>query len=566
MKKYILKLALFICIVSTLFVLVSITASAASNGKCGDNLTWTLSNGTLTISGSGAMNNYSSGNNVVNSPWFSSRSNIVTVKIEDGVTSIGDYSFRLCANLKTITIPESVTYIGDDAFSACSRLEEVNWNAKNVTDFSNYNYIFDGAGKSGNGIKIIFGDEVESIPSYAFCPYAYSSQYSPKIASVSLGNNISNIGDYAFSFCTDLTNITIPESVVNIGDYAFRGCTGLTSITIPESVTSISDYVFRGCTGLTSITIPDNVTSIGDYAFSECTGLTSMTIPESVTNIGDYAFSECTGLTSMTIPESVTNIGGSAFQSCTSLEKITLPFIGSSREANGTSDALFGHVFGNGNGVAITQYYSSTAYSTYKIPSTLNSVTITDADIIPYGAFYGCNSLDNITLNNGVKTIYSNAFYNCSNLMDITIMSQSVKTPNSNIFTGCDMLTIHGIEDSDIEEYATKYELDFEPIDESAVGITTLTASAEVIEGKIVVTVKANGITSKKFMPVAVYDKDNVMLDLIIIPTNENFEVMKVVFKDIKDASFVKLFMWNSYDDLVPLDTAKEVTIVRNQL
>ena len=79
----------------------------------------------------------------------------------------------------------------------------------------------------------------------------------------------------------------------NIGNNAFTCCSNLTSVTIPDSVTSIGDIAFSGCSGLTFVTIPDGVTSIGLCAFSDCTGLTSITIPDSATSIGDGAFSGC---------------------------------------------------------------------------------------------------------------------------------------------------------------------------------------------------------------------------------------------------------------------------------
>ena len=111
---------------------------------------------------------------------------------------------------------------------------------------------------------------------------AYSNEYSGNVeipSSVTYSGNtyaVTSIGDYAFSYCYDLTSITIPNSVTSIGVYAFYSCDGLTSITIPNSVTSIGNYVFSYCSGLTSITIPNSVTSIGYDSFQYCYGLTSV--------------------------------------------------------------------------------------------------------------------------------------------------------------------------------------------------------------------------------------------------------------------------------------------------
>ncbi|MDB4588308.1 leucine-rich repeat domain-containing protein, partial [bacterium] len=151
------------------------------------------------------------------------------------------------------------------------------------------------------------------------------------LTSITIGNGVTSIGDYAFYNCTSLTSITIGDSVTSIGSGAFYLCTSLASITIPNSVTSIGGAAFYA-TNLTSITIPDSVTSIGNYAFAYCK-MTSITIPDSVTSIGDGAFNSCTSLTSITIGNGVTSIGNYAFSYCSSLTSITFmgaaPTVGS---------------------------------------------------------------------------------------------------------------------------------------------------------------------------------------------------------------------------------------------
>ena len=105
-----------------------------------------------------------------------------------------------------------------------------------------------------------------------------------------------SIEEESFKDCESLASLTIPDSVTTIGDRAFDGCAGLTSVTIPDSVTTIDNDAFSYCTSLTSVTIPGSVTTIGRCAFLECIGLTSVTIPDSVTTICDGAFDGCTGL------------------------------------------------------------------------------------------------------------------------------------------------------------------------------------------------------------------------------------------------------------------------------
>ena len=154
-----------------------------------------------------------------------------------------------------------------------------------------------------------------------------------KITSVTIPDNITSIGRYAFQNCDDLRSITIPNTVTSITipnrvttiDRGTFCASGLTNVTIPNSVTSIEGDAFFGCSGLTSITIPASVTSIGRQAFWGCTGLTSITIPNSVTNISDWAFLNCSGLTSVTIGNGVTSIGKGAFYNCEELESVTIP-------------------------------------------------------------------------------------------------------------------------------------------------------------------------------------------------------------------------------------------------
>ena len=187
------------------------------------------------------------------------------------------------------------------------------------------------------------------------------------IKTVTIGDGITSIGDYAFYSCRGLTELTLPNSVTSIGNpnsvtsignSAFGGCSGLEKITvdggnkrydsrdncnsiietgtntlivgcknsvIPNSVTSIGDGAFRGCSGLTELTLPNSVTSIGGCAFEGCNGLTELTLPNTLERIVASAFRGCSGLTELTLPNSVWSIGEYAFQGCSGLTELTLP-------------------------------------------------------------------------------------------------------------------------------------------------------------------------------------------------------------------------------------------------
>ena len=265
MKK--LKKILIIAAVAIVFVcLLCLSLSAQSySGTCGaegdgSNLTWTLdSDGLLKIEGTGAMAAYTSSRDV---PWDSYRSNIKTVEISEGVTSISSSMvFWNCNNLTSVIISESVTSIGSGAFEGCSSLESIVVKEGNTVYHSSGNCLIDTEAK-----VLIAGCKNSIIPD---------------------DGSVTSIGVDAFSGCSSLTNITIPASVISIGDWAFNGCSSLESIIIPASVTIIGNYAFYYCSSLTSITIPEGVTSIGSSAFGGCSSLTSITIYSKIVNIGD---------------------------------------------------------------------------------------------------------------------------------------------------------------------------------------------------------------------------------------------------------------------------------------
>ena len=331
------------------------------SGSCGENVTWTLTaDGTLTISGTGAMTDYTYDSR---SPWYSCRTYIKRVVMQQGVTSIGDHAFWDCSGLTSVTIPDGVTSIGDDAFSGCAALTSVTIpgsvtnvgqyafdNCSSLTDIYYGGYGTDWQklnvsiptsatvhfkdniyGKGDCGINVTWeltGDGTLIISGTGrISNYSYDNNapwYSCRayIKRVVIQQGVRAIGDQAFYYCENLTSVTIPDSVTSIGGSAFSGCSGLTSVTIPSSVTSVGNSAFSGCSNLASVTIPSSVTSIGWRAFENCTALTFMTIPESVTYINGEVFSNCVRLARVTIPKSVTEISSKAFYYCDSLTDV----------------------------------------------------------------------------------------------------------------------------------------------------------------------------------------------------------------------------------------------------
>ena len=389
-KKFLLFLLAIVAGMGTIF---------AESGKCGENLTWNLTGGVLTISGTGEMYDFENGSLT---PWYDISSTINTVIINEGVTYIGASAFEHYENIQAINIPYSITSIGDGAFNWCESLTQVTLNSDAIvsTDYTQYSisnifgyqveeyiignrvtsighrafYNYDGIhyGKENNLTSVTIGNSVTSIGSEAF--YGCSN-----LVSVSLPEGVTSIGDEAFSYCNSLTSINIPNSVTYIGSEAFSDCSSLTSITIPEGVSIISLSVFMNCSSLTSINIPKSATVIDSQAFSYCNSLTSINIPNSVTYIGSEAFSDCSSLTSITIPEGITRIETQTFFNCSSLTSISIPEGVTSIEP-----------------VAFSRCSSLTAIN---IP---NSVTTIGTE-----AFSECESLTSVVLGSGITNLGS---------------------------------------------------------------------------------------------------------------------------------------------------------------
>lgn len=228
-------------------------------GKCGDNLQWSLSSdGVLTIDGTGKMFDYNSVPPYNISPWYHN-TNITTLIVKEGVTSIGDYAFLGCYKISNISFPNSLTSIGYSAFDPCSGLTEITL-PENLIYLGGYSLT------SGNFSSISIPIGITSIEKYTFANCK-------KLKSVSLPDTLTSIGEGTFNQCTSLDSFNIPKNVVDIGRYAFWNCTSLKHIEIPSGIPQINEGTFDNCSSLKSISIPSSVVSIGESAFYGCNSL-----------------------------------------------------------------------------------------------------------------------------------------------------------------------------------------------------------------------------------------------------------------------------------------------------
>lgn len=289
-----------------------------SDNKIGENITYTLNDGTLTISGTGEMYNYKSDGWVddVDSPFYCSEE-IRSVIIENGVTNIGKSVFHTCKNLERVEIPESVTAINYRAFANCEKLNS-------ITLPDNLTYIGGWAFEKCGGLTdIIIPDSVVTIDSYAFTQCNGLTKMTVP-AGVKLQYEGSNKHGAIFYQCKGLKEVTLYND--RITPSMFYYCDALETVNIEGEVGIINSYAFNGCNRLKKINLPESVYKIDTGAFTGCSSLEEIIIPNNVTVIKQWCFRQCSGLKSIVIPENVSSIERAPFDGCNSLETVFYPY------------------------------------------------------------------------------------------------------------------------------------------------------------------------------------------------------------------------------------------------
>lgn len=266
------------------------------------------------------------------------------------------------------------------------------------------------------------------------------------------GYPVTEIGDYAFYECTNLTSVTIGNGVTRIGGYAFKNCSSLITITIPDSMTSIGGYAFESCNSMTNlyisdlkawlnvsftnsasnpfagndnphklfvngsliegeVIVPDGTIQIPSDAFFNCKNITSITLPNSVTNISDYAFRNCRGLINITMSNGVASIGRFAFSNCEELISVTIP-----------------------NSVkSIGEYAFARCIQ-------LTSITIPDSVTrMDDSAFRYCRSLASVTISNSISSLGNRVFDSCFGLTSV-VMPAGLTNIGVEMFSNCSKL------------------------------------------------------------------------------------------------------------------------------
>jgi len=245
---------------------------------------------------------------------FANHTFLTNVVLPASLTKIGSRAFEDCAGLRSITIPVNVSEIGHMALAFCLNLHQIEVVSGNSSFSSRDGVLYD-----KEGVRLIQ------------FPAGRTGDYQ-------IPEGVTEIGENAFSFATNLTHVSIPLPLTKIGSFAFQLCDSMTNIMIPASVTTIGEGAFGGCLRLTEISVPKgspsyltengnlydkNKTTLVQYAYGKKES--SFTVPLGVQQIGNYAFWNCTNLTNVTLPEGVTKIGRGAFQFAQNLHQVAIP-------------------------------------------------------------------------------------------------------------------------------------------------------------------------------------------------------------------------------------------------
>ncbi|MBO7267040.1 MAG: leucine-rich repeat protein [Bacteroidaceae bacterium] len=309
---------------------------AIASGTCGNELMWRITDsGRLIISGLGDMFDFENRERV---PWYNHLKDILSVTIEEGLTSIGELAFADCS-LTAITIPEGVTSIGAYAFVGCSNLERVQipTSMASIAETA-----FNGCRK----LRHILIDRKNSV--------YFSGESNTCIIELStktllvgtiygtIPNGIEHLGNFAFSG-RNVEDIIIPNGVISLGEYTFCGECSIRSITIPPSLKHVGNWTFdegslinKGCPNLSAVYIEDLKAWLElDFPYHYCAPLyyahnlylngerlEVITIPEGVITLKRNAFAGWNG-SEVIFPESLTEISSGAFNSCENLAAIT---------------------------------------------------------------------------------------------------------------------------------------------------------------------------------------------------------------------------------------------------
>jgi len=350
---------------------------------------------------------------------FNGCTGITKVTLADSLKSIGVYAFQNCRSLKTLDLGDGVTSIGNHAFKDCVSLEEIYLPDSYVS--------YDGTTTYGpfTGCTSVRKLSIGSSNGILY-PYDVNMD-SECLEEVTIRGSVHTIAYGCFSSSGEIrtgnVRVVIEEGVEVIGVKAFNGCAGITEVVLPSTLREIGSEAFSSCGMIKRINLSDTTSLqiIGNYAFYKCAGITDVTLADTVMSIGVYAFQGCKNLKTLDLGDGVTSIGNHAFKDCVSLEEIYLP--DSYVSKNGTT------TYGPFTGCLAVRKLS---------------IGCSNGVIYPYDVNMDSECLEEVIVRGSVQTISNGCFANAGEIRTgnaRVVLEEGVKTISTDAFNGCAGIT-----------------------------------------------------------------------------------------------------------------------------
>ena len=372
---------------------------------------------------------------------------------------IAPYAFAGNAVLQRITLSDTIARVGDNAFAGCTALtafafkKYVSTSARGLgaTVLDGCSSLYDltvcedidvdllfssGIPASLHTLRIDNSQRDDTLFADTENGFSASSLVGTSVSDLYIGEGFSTIGEGAFRNVTSLTYLSVSDTVGTIGVNAFAGCVALEDAVGLAGITVVSESAFDGCNVLSSFAFAPGLTEIGDRAFRDC-AFTSFAAPAALLDIGESAFDGCSSMKTATLNNGVASVGDHAFRNC-DLSELALPasvvFITEESEFVGEGmldgNASFKSLTLNA-GVTASRLFGTTVPTTFVRVfvgncaliddqfnglSTVMTANLTNVTAIGDRAFFGCSSLQHITIPSSVSSIGESAFEGCSSL------------------------------------------------------------------------------------------------------------------------------------------------------